>query len=81
MYDAGPPRLLAELLISTTDIKQKAGFGFIRSDADGPTYLFRWNEIEIDGYFKSLPVGARVRFDARIDHAGQRYALSVVPHG
>jgi cold shock CspA family protein len=60
---------------------EHAGFGFIRGDVDGPTYCFRWNEIKIDAHFKSVPVGTRVRFDARIDHADQRYALSVVPNG
>ena len=63
------------------DYDEKAGFGFIRADSGGPTYFFRWSEIQIDAFFKSVEIGARVHFDARIDHAGEHYALSVVPQG
>jgi cold shock CspA family protein len=79
---AGPDSaVIGPLDGEVVDYDENAGFGFIRDDTDGPTYFFRWDEIKIDAYFKSVPVGTRVRFDARIDHAGQRYALSVVPHG
>jgi cold shock CspA family protein len=63
------------------DYEEKAGFGFIRPDTGGPTYFFRWNEIESDAYFKTVEVGARVRFEARVSHAGERYALRVLPQG
>src|SRR5689334_22783867 len=77
---AGPDSaVIGPLDGEVVDYDENAGFGFIRGDADAPTYLFRWSEIKIDAHFKTVQVGARVRFDARVDHAGQRYALGVVP--
>lgn len=79
---AGPDlSVIGSLDGEVVEYDEKAGFGFIRPDAGGPTYFFRWDEIKMDAFFKTLQVGARVRFDARTDHAGERYALDVVPRG
>jgi cold shock protein len=55
------------------------GFGFIRPDDEGDDYFVRWTEVVMDG-FKSLAVGARVRFEPYIEPGtGNRQALKVHP--
>jgi cold shock CspA family protein len=73
------PAVVGRLAGEVVDYDERVGVGFIRADEGGPTYFFRWDEIQIEAFFKTLPVGARVMFDARVSEAGERFALHVSP--
>ena len=80
---ANPPAasatVLGRLEGEVVEYDEGPGVGFIRADLGGPTFFFRWSEIRIDAFFKTLAAGTRVRFDARVSDAGERFALDVFP--
>jgi cold shock CspA family protein len=74
-----PATVVGRLDGEVAEYNETVGVGFIRADLGGPTYFFRWNGIDIDAHHKTLKAGERVRFDARVSAAGERFALDVSP--
>jgi cold shock CspA family protein len=77
--DAPPATVLGHLEGEVVQFDDASGVGFLRADEGGPTYFVRWDDVEIEAYFKSVRVGARVRFEAQVSAAGERSARHVPP--
>lgn len=77
--DAGPEVEIGPLRGQVEAYDRERGIGFVRPDAGGPTYAFRWSDIRIDAFNKTIDVGASVDFHGVESAARERFARDVVP--